>query len=78
MVLLLATYGWGAAEVLGLRLEDLDWKAGVLRARRPKTNVSIELPRLPAAAKALTRISTMGTAACQINTAPFPPQEYAL
>jgi integrase len=53
-VLLPATYGLGAAEVLGLRLEDLDWKAGVLRARRPKTNVSIELPRLPAAAKALT------------------------
>ena len=78
MVLLPATYGLGAAEVLGLRLEDLDWKAGVLRARRPKTNVSIELPRLPAAAKALTGISTMGTAACQINTAPFPPQEYAL
>jgi integrase/recombinase XerD len=54
MLLLLATYGLGAAEVLGLRLEDLDWRAGILRARRPKTKVRIELPLLPPVAKALT------------------------
>jgi integrase/recombinase XerD len=54
MLLLLATYGLGAAEVLSLRLEDLDWQAGILRARRPKTKVYIELPLLPAVAKALT------------------------
>jgi integrase len=54
IVLLLAAYGLGAAEVLAIRLEDLDWQAGVLRVRRPKTNVSIELPLLPAVAKALT------------------------
>jgi integrase/recombinase XerD len=54
MLLLLATYGLGAAEVLALRLEDLDWKAGVLRTRRPKTKVEIELPLLPAVARALT------------------------
>lgn len=54
MMLLLATYGLGAAEVLALRLEDLDWQAGVLKVRRPKTNVSIELPLLPAVARALT------------------------
>ena len=54
IVLLLATYGLGAAEVLAIRLEDLDWHAGVLRVRRPKTNVPIELPLLPAVAKALT------------------------
>lgn len=54
IVLLLATYGLGAAEVLAIRLEDLDWHAGILRVRRPKTNVSIELPMLPAVAKALT------------------------
>jgi hypothetical protein len=34
MLLLLATYGLGAAEILTLRLEDLDWKAGVLRTCR--------------------------------------------
>jgi site-specific recombinase XerD len=54
MLLLLATYGLGAAEVLAIRLEDLDWRNGVLRVRRPKTNMPIELPLLPAVAKALT------------------------
>jgi integrase/recombinase XerD len=54
VLLLLSTYGLGAAEVLGLRLEDLDWKAGSLRVRRPKTNVLIELPLLPAVADAIT------------------------
>jgi site-specific recombinase XerD len=54
MLLLLATYGLGAAEVLAIRLEDLDWRHGVLRVRRPKTNMPIELPLLPAVAKALT------------------------
>lgn len=53
MLLLLATYGLGAAEVLALRLEDLDWQAGILRAWRPKTKVRIELPLLPPIAKAL-------------------------
>jgi len=50
IVLLLATYGLGAAEVLGIRLEDVNWQGGVLRVCRPKTNVSIELPLLPAVA----------------------------
>jgi integrase/recombinase XerD len=54
IVLLLATYGLGAAEVLGIRLEDIDWQAGELRVRRPKTKVSIQLPLLPAVARALT------------------------
>jgi integrase/recombinase XerD len=54
ILLLLATYGFGAAEVLGLRLQDVDWTAGILRARRPKTKVSIELPLLPPVARALT------------------------
>jgi integrase/recombinase XerD len=54
IMLLLATYGLGAAEVLAIRVEDLDWRRGVLRVRRPKTNASIELPLLPAVAKALT------------------------
>ncbi|MGA7238184.1 MAG: site-specific integrase, partial [Bryobacteraceae bacterium] len=30
IVLLLASYGLGAAEVLGIRLEDIDWQAGEL------------------------------------------------
>ena len=54
ILLLLATYGLGAAEVLGLRLQDVDWKAGILRARRPKTKGNVELPLLPPVARALT------------------------
>ena len=53
IILLLATYGLGAAEVLAIRREDLDWRSGVMRVRRPKTGVPIELPLLPAVAKAL-------------------------
>jgi integrase len=53
IILLLATYGMGAAEVLTLRLEDIDWNGSVIRAQRPKTKTSIELPLLPAVARAL-------------------------
>jgi integrase/recombinase XerD len=54
MLLLMAAYGLGAAEVLSLRLEDVDWQAGILRVRRPKTAVPIELPLLPPVARALS------------------------
>jgi site-specific recombinase XerD len=54
ILLLLATYGLGAAEVLALRLCDVDWQGGTLTVRRPKTRVSVELPLLPGIAKALT------------------------
>jgi integrase/recombinase XerD len=53
MFLLMAAYGLGGGEIVGLRLDDIDWSAGVLRARRPKTAVPIELPLLPAVAQAL-------------------------
>jgi len=53
MLLLLATYGLGAAEILALRLEDIDWKANILSVRRPKTGTLIELPLLPPVARAL-------------------------
>ena len=43
-------YGLGAGEVLGLRLEDIDWRAGVLHVTRPKTGVAVDLPLLPAVA----------------------------
>jgi site-specific recombinase XerD len=54
MLLLMATYGLGAAEVLQLRLKDLDWKAEVFRVQRPKTGILIDLPLLPPVAKALS------------------------
>jgi len=54
MLLLMATYGLGAAEVLGLRIEDIDFKSAIIRARRPKTGVRIELPLLSPVARALS------------------------
>jgi site-specific recombinase XerD len=53
MLLAMATYGLGAAEVLGLRLEDVDWKSRVLHVHRPKSGVGIDLPLLPPVARAL-------------------------
>jgi integrase/recombinase XerD len=53
VLLLMATYGLGTAEVLALRLEDLDWAKGLVRVRRPKTGVPIVLPLLPAVARAV-------------------------
>ncbi len=53
ILLLLASYGFGAAEVVRLCCEDIDWTAKVLRVRRPKTGASIELPLLPPVARAL-------------------------
>ncbi len=53
MLLAMATYGLGAAEVLALRLGDIEWTAGVLHIRRPKTGACIDLPLLPAIASSL-------------------------
>ncbi len=54
MLLLMAAYGLGAAEVLGLSLDDVDWESELLRVRRPKTGVTIDLPLLPPVAKSLS------------------------
>jgi site-specific recombinase XerD len=53
MLLAMATYGLGAAEVLGLCLEHVDWKSKVLRVYRPKTGTGMDLPLLPPVARAL-------------------------
>jgi site-specific recombinase XerD len=53
MLLLLASYGMGCSEVAQLQLGDIDWAARVLHVRRPKTGAVIELPLLPAVARAL-------------------------
>jgi len=39
MLLMMATHGLGAAEILSLHLEDVDWELAILRVRRPKTAV---------------------------------------
>ncbi len=53
LLLLMSTYGFGAGEVIRLRLQDIDWKAATLKIVRPKTGVALTLPLLPPAAKAL-------------------------
>ena len=68
MLLLLATYGLGAAEILALRLRDLDWRAGVLRVRRPKTKVDIEFAAVAGSRQGFGRILAMGTASSQRHT----------
>jgi len=55
LLLLMSTYGFGASEVIGLQLQDIDWHAETLQVRRPKTGVSFTLPLLPAVAKVLAR-----------------------
>ncbi len=53
MLLMMAAYGLGAGEVLGLRLENVDWREKILCVRRPKTGVGIDLPLLPPIARSL-------------------------
>lgn len=53
MVLIVATYGLRAAEVVDLRLDDIDWRHAVLRVRQSKTRRILELPLIPAVRDAL-------------------------
>jgi len=53
LLLMMSVYGLGAGEVIGLSLDDIDWRAGTLRVRRPKTGMVFQLPLLPAVARAL-------------------------
>lgn len=53
VLLLMAAYGMGAAEVTSLRLDDIDWRAASLQVTRPKTGAPIVLPLLPDVARVL-------------------------
>jgi integrase len=53
VILLMATYGFGAAEVAALDLEDIDWKRRTIRLRRPKTGSATTLPLVPTVGRAL-------------------------
>ena len=44
MLLLVTTYGLRSGEVVGLRLEDIQWRTNRLRVRRPKVNAPLVLP----------------------------------
>ncbi|SAL69284.1 site-specific integrase [Caballeronia humi] len=52
---LLSTYGLRAAEVVNLRLEDIDWRRDMLRVRHTKTGTSSELPLLREPGEAVLR-----------------------
>lgn len=53
LLLMMSTYGFGAGEVIGLTLDDIDWRAQTLHVVRPKTGAEIFLPLLPPVARAL-------------------------
>lgn len=53
MLLMMSTYGFGAGEVIGLRLDDINWSAATLQVIRRKTGTAFILPLLPAVAKAV-------------------------
>lgn len=55
MLLMMATYGMGAGEVLSLRLDDIEWGARTIRVRRPKTGSETVLPMLDAVGRVLAR-----------------------
>lgn len=44
MFLLIATYGLRGCDIAGLRLDDIDWRAGVIHVRQRKTRSPLELP----------------------------------
>lgn len=51
--LLLCAYGLSSAEIINLKIQDIDWNAGILHIRRVKTSSTVDLPLLPAVAKAV-------------------------
>jgi len=55
LLLMMSTYGFGAGEVIGLQLQDIDWSGGTLKVLRPKTGIAFTVPLLPAVAKVLAR-----------------------
>jgi integrase/recombinase XerD len=55
ILMLLATYGLRAAEIVRLRLEDINWRRDVLRVRHSKTGAYSELPWLREVGEAVLR-----------------------
>ena len=55
ILLMLATYGLRAGEVVALRLEDIDWRGERLHVRRSKTRTESTLPLVTPVAQALPK-----------------------
>lgn len=47
MLHLIAHYGLRPSEIVGLRLDSIDWRTGVLTAYQPKTRSTLKLPLAP-------------------------------
>lgn len=47
LLLLLTTYGLRSAEVVGLQLDDVDWRQEVIHVRQTKTRRTLDLPLVP-------------------------------
>lgn len=54
MLLMMASYGMGASEAIGLCLDDIDWIACTVRVHRPKTGSETILPLLEPVAQAIS------------------------
>jgi len=66
MFLLIATYGLRGCDIAGLKLDDIDWRAGVIHVRQQKTRSPLELP--------LTRQVATALLAYLRNGRPHAPQ----
>ncbi len=53
ILLLLARYGFRAGEVAGLRLDDIDWEAEILRVRHSKSGLVDQYPLIPQVGRAI-------------------------
>lgn len=53
ILLMMSVYGLGSGEMIGLTLDDINWRAQTVRVVRPKTRVEFLLPLLPAVSRAL-------------------------
>jgi len=60
ILVLLATYGLRAAEIVRLHLDDIDWRRDVLRVRHSKTGTYSELPLLREPGEAVLRYLEKG------------------
>jgi integrase/recombinase XerD len=67
ILMLLATYGLRAGEVVQLRLDDIDWRAEKLRVRQSKTGNELLLPLVPAVGNALLNYLRRGRSQTELR-----------
>ena len=81
--LLFCAYGLSSAEIIDLKLEQIDWTASILHIRRVKNTSTVDLPLLPAVAKAVAAYLRQGRpqTLCRNvfirHTIPFGPLTHA-